>query len=889
MLSASTGSWANSPTSYAYQWRDCDASGGSCREIHSAKGSRYKLQHSDVADTVDVVVTATNADGSASAPSKPSGTVVPLPPASMTLPQVTGTADRGDSLSASPGTWSNNPSSYAYQWRDCAASGGSCSAIHRGTGPSYKLHPSDVGGTVDVVVTATNAGGSGSATSATTGVVQAAASPAPVNTAVPSISGTAQVSATLTASKGSWSNSPTSYGYQWQDCSGGSCQNISGATSSSYAVLSSDVGDTVDVVVTATNAGGSGSATSATTGVVQAAASPAPVNTAVPSISGTAQVSATLTASKGSWSNSPTSYGYQWQDCSGGSCQNISGATSSAYTAASSDLGDTIDVVVTATNAGGSTPATSAATSAITSAASGLSCSINATTANYASQIAAATPGQVVCLASGDYSGFTGTNKSAPGITITSAPGAAVTFNSGMKLNLSNVQNFTLDGTAGGGTMSVGGELDMETTGDASQNKALNITIQNVAFRPNSPSVLFRGPLNSNVTFNRDTFVASNVPCSGGSPVGLGGTFYNESSGSTPSGLTIENSVFVAPMDLWNTDRAIQDTNPMVVENNVIAGFVDHTESAGCNHIDGLQWFSGFNGTGGSVTFTGNLCYDDYGCAMAFDGTESNTITDNVCFDTETACLSLYSDSPGSVVNHNVQETRGADPGFCNTMNVPTAPIQSCGYNQLLINSNKSGDRVPSGETFTNNIDPVAPNVESGSVTTNTNNLWPSASSPNIAGTPTYVGGSNPTTWAGFELTSGSTGHDGGSDGLDVGVRASAGGPPTGGGSAPVNTVAPALSGTATHGDMLTTTNGTWTITGNVPTATTYQWFDCPTSTFSVSACAAIQPLTAPSSANGSTYTLQASDEGDYVFAMVTQTNANGQVNAHSQAVGPVN
>ena len=62
--------------------------------------------------------------------------------------------------------------------------------------------------------------------------------------------------------------------------------------------------------------------------------------------------------------------------------------------------------------------------------------------------MAAASAGEVVCLASGDYSGFAGTSKPAPGITITAAPGATVTFGSGIKLNLSSVQNFTLDGTA---------------------------------------------------------------------------------------------------------------------------------------------------------------------------------------------------------------------------------------------------------------------------------------------------------------------------------------------------------------------------------------------------------------------------------------------------------
>ena len=67
---------------------------------------------------------------------------------------------------------------------------------------------------------------------------------------------------------------------------------------------------------------------------------------------------------------------------------------------------------------------------------------------------------------------------------------------------------------------------------------------------------------------------------------------------------------------------------------------------------------------------------------------------------------------------------------------------------------------------------------------------------------------------------------------------------------------------------------------------TTYQWYDCPTSTFSSGSCRPIQPQTAPTSANGPTYTLHASDVGRYVFSEVTVTNANGQINAVSHAVG---
>ncbi|MGE5275014.1 MAG: S8 family serine peptidase, partial [Verrucomicrobiota bacterium] len=89
----------------------------------------------------------------------------------------------------------------------------------------------------------------------------------PANTAQPAISGSAVVGQTLQASTGTWTNSPTSYGYQWQRCdsSGANCPAISGATLSSYLVVSADVGSTLRVEVTASNSLGSGTATSTQT------------------------------------------------------------------------------------------------------------------------------------------------------------------------------------------------------------------------------------------------------------------------------------------------------------------------------------------------------------------------------------------------------------------------------------------------------------------------------------------------------------------------------------------------------------------------------------------------------------------------------------------------
>ncbi len=82
------------------------------------------------------------------------------------------------------------------------------------------------------------------------------------NQSAPVITGTPQVGSTLTASEGTWTNSPTGFSYQWR--SGG--VNV-GADQNTYVPVAADVGNTVTVTVTASRAGfTSGTATSAPTG-----------------------------------------------------------------------------------------------------------------------------------------------------------------------------------------------------------------------------------------------------------------------------------------------------------------------------------------------------------------------------------------------------------------------------------------------------------------------------------------------------------------------------------------------------------------------------------------------------------------------------------------------
>ncbi len=151
--------------------------------------------------------------------------------------------------------------------------------------------------------------------------------------------------------------------YQWLRCNrkGNDCRAIRGATHRQYTIQKTDIGHELRVREALQ---GNAAAESSPTGAV---GRPLPVNTAVPTITDGGQGGGTLsgpvigdvlTGSLGTWTNA-VSYTFQWEDCTSAmSCTAISGATSQTYTLQSSDVGDTIEFVVTAYNytAPGSTP-----------------------------------------------------------------------------------------------------------------------------------------------------------------------------------------------------------------------------------------------------------------------------------------------------------------------------------------------------------------------------------------------------------------------------------------------------------------------------------------------------------------------------------------------------
>jgi hypothetical protein len=196
-------------------------------------------------------------------------------PVNTSPPTISGTAQVGQTLTAGNGTWSNAPTSFAYQWLRCNGGGNSCDSVANATQQTYTLVVADAGSTMRVRVTATNADGSSAAQSEQTAVVApVTSSAAPKNTAPPTIAGTAKVGQTLTANEGTWSGNPTGYAFQWQRCDADVvvCSNVVGATAKTYLVRVADLGFRLRVRVTARNDKGSATANSALSPIVAPAA-----------------------------------------------------------------------------------------------------------------------------------------------------------------------------------------------------------------------------------------------------------------------------------------------------------------------------------------------------------------------------------------------------------------------------------------------------------------------------------------------------------------------------------------------------------------------------------------------------------------------------------------
>jgi VCBS repeat-containing protein len=273
--------------------------------------------------------------------------VTPAP--TVTTPTITGTAQEGQTLTASASSGSSG-ASVTYAWYSSVD--GYTNII--GTGASYLVGEGDEGFTIEARATATSSNGlSVSATSTPTGPVLDAA---PTVT-TPIIAGIAQEGQTLTASA-SAGQADNTLSYAWYSSADNFTNPV--GTGATYLVKEADEGFTLEAKATVANDdGASTSALSTATGPVLDAA---PTVT-TPIIVGIAQEGQTLTASA-SAGQADNALSYAWYSSADNFTNPV--GTGATYLVKEADEGFTIEAKATVTNDdGASVTAVSAPTSAV--------------------------------------------------------------------------------------------------------------------------------------------------------------------------------------------------------------------------------------------------------------------------------------------------------------------------------------------------------------------------------------------------------------------------------------------------------------------------------------------------------------------------------------------
>jgi hypothetical protein len=351
--------------------------------------------------------------------------------------------------------------------------------------------------------------------------------------------------------------------------------------------------------------------------------------------------------------------------------------------------------------------------------------------ANVGSAVSSAAAGSVICLNNGSYGGFTlsGVTK-APRVTVRAVSSRGATFTS--KLTFSNsTSGITIQGVNMNSVEITGANTREISLIDF--NSTREIIVQGISHA--SPNILL------------DNFSQLNFTLSNADPAGV--AFYG--SRSTPIA-TVRN----ATIDGGCAD-GIRVATPVIVENSRIM----NKQVGNCPndpHTDALQFY------GGPVAGTiirGNYWYRNVQVLAAYDSVEGVLIENNV-FDPgpdgeRRPCqIELYSDA-NSIVRHNTVLYRGSSYG---SICIDRKSADNAGFGTVIVDNIANSITVNNGSTVAERRNHL---VRSG------------AAAGDITGSPTYVGGATPTTFAGFELAANSAGKDDGLSpaGSDIGVNVS--------------------------------------------------------------------------------------------------------------------
>lgn len=350
--------------------------------------------------------------------------------------------------------------------------------------------------------------------------------------------------------------------------------------------------------------------------------------------------------------------------------------------------------------------------------------------ANVSSAISNASPGTTICLNDGSYGGFTLSNVSkSPRVVVLATNNLGASF-SGTITITGGTNGVTFDGFEFR-NITITGSSTRELT-FRNYNQTGKLTIDGVTHA--TPNILFEDFTQNNVS-------ASTAPNAR--------IHFSYTGRSTPVA-TIRR----ATLDGGCAD-GIQSGVPFIIEDSQLMNM----QVGSCPndpHTDALQLYGGpFAGT----IIRNNYFYRNVQVLTAYDGVDNILIENNI-FDPgpngerRDCQIELYSDD-SSIIRHNTVLYRGSS------------------YGNICLDR-KSSDNAGFGTIVVDNIANSIQSANGSSYALRSNNLVRSgASSNDISGTPTFVGGATPTTIDGFELASGSPGKGAASSpaGSDIGAE----------------------------------------------------------------------------------------------------------------------
>ena len=293
---------------------------------------------------------------------------MPMPqPNSPGAVSISGTATEDQTLTATVTDTDTLPdaTNIRYQWQRDTGADSAFENIDNATSPTYTLGDADVGRNIRVVVNYTDGRGTDESptSDATTTVTNINDDP---NGSV-SIDGTAEEDQRLTANTTALQDAdglPTvadAFTYQWQRNTGANdaFENIENATSPTYTLGDTDVGQTLRVLVNYID--GNNTVEALTSAPTTAVANINDKPSGLVIIDGTVREDQTLTANTDTLADADAlpadaeGYRYQWQSNTGanGGFENIENATSETYTLGDADVGREVQVMVSYTDDGG--------------------------------------------------------------------------------------------------------------------------------------------------------------------------------------------------------------------------------------------------------------------------------------------------------------------------------------------------------------------------------------------------------------------------------------------------------------------------------------------------------------------------------------------------------